>query len=457
MKYDLSRLRVDPNLFAEQVLNIELHNGQRKILECKDRFIAVRAARRFGKSFVFSAYAIWFAATNENKNIVLVSRSQRQSMWLFDQIVRLLTPTYLNDSITRLTMSELEFSNGSKISSLPGASYDSLRGITIDLALIDEATYVRDELFSVLYPTVITTQGRIVLISTPGLSAGEFYNACTNSDSGYTAFKFTHKDAVFADGRPHVPQEELDRECKRAGGADSPFWKREYLVEFTDADGAFFDIKAVQDSMEKDIDRRIIAEPNHSYVIGVDIGQKNDYTVFAVLDYTNPEDCKLVDLIRFNGETADTIMHRLHETASKFYAKRVLIDSAGIGQSILEHLQAHYPGIRYEGFNFNRTSKPKVMNNFNILLVRRHIQLLQDKDILEEMASFFYKENPETKHISMSGANGVHDDIPIAIALAVEASGVIEPRGDIALVSLGGKERKYSTRQNYALRRRVLI
>ena len=57
----------------------------------------------------------------------------------------------------------------------------------------------------------------------------------------------------------------------------------------------------------------------------------------------------------------------------------------------------------------------------------------------------------------MSGANGVHDDIPIAIALAVEASGVIEPRGDIALVSLGGKERKYSTRQNYALRRRVLI
>ena len=76
MRYDLARLRVDPNLFAEQVLNIELHNGQRQILECKDRFIAVRAARRFGKSFVFSAYAIWFAATNENKNIVLVSQSR---------------------------------------------------------------------------------------------------------------------------------------------------------------------------------------------------------------------------------------------------------------------------------------------------------------------------------------------------------------------------------------------
>ena len=457
MKYDLNELRENPNIFAEQVLGIELHNGQRKILECQDRFIAVRAARRFGKSFVFSAYALWFAATNQNKNIVLVSRSQRQSMWLFDQIVRLLTPTQLNDSVIRLTMSELEFSNGSKITSLPGASYDSLRGITIDLALIDEAAYVRDELFSVLYPTVITTQGRIVLISTPGLSAGEFYHACTSTDSGYTSFKFTHEDAVFMDGRPHVPREELERECKRAGGEESPFWKREYLVEFTDADGAFFDIKAVQDAMEEDIQRRCMAEPNHIYAIGADIGQKNDYTVFAILDYTNPEDCRLVDLIRFNGESTDTIMQRLHSTASQYYAKRVLIDSAGIGQSVLEHLNANYPGIRYEGFNFNRTSKPKIMNNLNILLVRRHIKLLQDKDILEEMASFFYKENPITKHISMSGANGVHDDIPIAIALAVEAAGVIEPRGEIALVGLGEKNKKYSTRTNMAPRRRVLL
>ena len=188
MKLSLNELRESPTAFGEQVLNVELHDGQKKILECKDRFIAVRAARRFGKSFVFSVYAIWYAATNPKKNIVLVSRSQRQSMWLFDQIVRLLTPSQLNNSITRLTMSELEFSNGSKITSLPGASYDSLRGITIDLALIDEAAYVRDELFSVLYPTVITTQGRIVLISTPGLSAGEFYHACTSEDSGYTSF-----------------------------------------------------------------------------------------------------------------------------------------------------------------------------------------------------------------------------------------------------------------------------
>lgn len=456
MKYDLNELRENPNVLAEQILKIELHKGQQKILECKDRFIAVRAARRFGKSFVFSVYAIWFAVTNPNKNIVLVSRSQRQSMWLFDQIVRLLTPTQLNSSITRLTMSELEFSNGSTITSLPGASYDSLRGPTIDLALIDEAAYVRDELFSVLYPTVMTTQGRIVLISTPGLSAGEFYNACTSKDSGYTAFKFTHDDAVFADGRPHVPREELERECARAGGADSAFWKREFLVEFTDADGAFFDIKSVQDAMSDNIERHVVAKPNHTYVIGADIGQKNDYTVFAVLDYTNPEACELVDLIRFNGESADTIMQRLHETASKFYVKRVLIDSAGIGQSILEHLQSHYPGIRYEGFNFNRTSKTKLMNNFNILLARRHIKLLQDEDILQEMASFFYKENPTTKHISMAGANGVHDDIPVAIALAVEAAGVIERRGDISLVPSGFKGKNKHIKYN-APGRRVLL
>ena len=248
----------------------------------------------------------------------------------------------------------------------------------------------------------------------------------------------------------------MERECARAGGADSAFWKREFLVEFTDADGAFFDIKSVQDAMSDNIERHVVAKPNHTYVIGADIGQKNDYTVFAVLDYTNPEACELVDLIRFNGESADTIMQRLHETASKFYVKRVLIDSAGIGQSILEHLQSHYPGIRYEGFNFNRTSKTKLMNNFNILLARRHIKLLQDEDILQEMASFFYKENPTTKHIRMAGAIGVHDDIPVAIALAVEAAGVIERRGDISLVPSGFKGKNKHIKYN-APGRRVLL
>lgn len=451
MKYNLDEIRESPAVFAQVLANIKLHNGQKKILECKDRFIAVRAARRFGKSFVFSIYALHFAATNYRKNVVIVSRSMRQSTWMFEQVVRIAMDSYLKDSIVRQTRTEMEFSNGSKIQCLPGASYDALRGITIDLVLVDEAAYVLDELFNVIYPTVISTKGRVVLISTPGLSAGEFYEACMSEKSPYTKFTFTHKDAVFEDGTPLVDPGELERECMRCGGENSPEWKREYLVEFTDADGAFFDIKAVQDSMYNDLPRVPIAESNHKYAIGADIGQKNDFTVFAVIDYTNPQACRLVDLVRFNGETTDTIMYRLHETAMRYNAKRVLIDSAGIGQSIIEHLHASYPGIRYDAFNFNRTTKPKIMTNLNLLLVRHHLQLLQDKDILTEMASFFYKENPETKHISMSGANGVHDDIPIAIALAVEAAGVLGPYGELAFTSLGSRDKKSKVKRNRVL------
>lgn len=451
MRCDLDELRASPTLFAKVLANIDLHSGQKKILECKDRFICVRAARRFGKSFVFSVYALHFAATNSNKNVVIVSRSLRQSTWLFEQVIRIVLNSALAESITRQTRTELEFTNGSKIQCLPGASYDALRGPTIDLILIDEAAYVQDELFNVIYPTIMTTKGRIVLISTPGLSAGEFYEACTSETSFYTRFKFTHEDAIFDDGHKQVDDEELARECARCGGIDSPEWKREFLVEFTDADGAFFDIAAVQDSMKNDLPRIPVGEANHRYAVGADIGQKNDFTVIAVIDYTDPKNCKLVELQRFNGETADTIMYRIHDTAQRFYAKRVLIDSAGIGQSILEHLHANYPGIRYDGFNFNRSTKPKVMNNLNLLLVRRHLQLLQDRQILYEMASYFYKENPETKHISMSGTNGAHDDIPIGIALAVEAAGIMEPYGELAFVSKGARHNYGKSTKNRVL------
>ena len=363
---------------------------------------------------------------------------------MFEQVVRMIVASPLSESIVRQTRTELELTNGSKIQCLPGASYDALGGITIDLILVDEAAYVTDDLFNVIYPTIISTQGSIVLISTPGLSAGEFYQSCISDNDFYSTFKrftFTHADAVFADGTPLVALEELARECARCGGANSPEWKREYLVEFTDAEGAFFDIKAVQDSMLNDNDIVEFGTPGHKYVIGADIGQKNDFTVFAVIDYTDPKHCELVNLVKFNGETTDTIMYKLHETAMRYNPTRVLIDSAGIGQSVLEHLQNSYHGIKYEGFNFNRTSKPKVMNNLNIMLVRHELSLLQNKDILTEMASFFYKENPETKHISMSGANGVHDDIPIAIALAVEASGVMNTYGELAFIVAGSKSK----------------
>lgn len=434
VKLSIKRLRSDPVYFAENILSLKLHEGQKKILASPDRFLCVRAARRFGKSFVFSAFAAWSACTNANYRIVCVSKSQRQSSEMFQTIYRMISTSPMADSITRSTQTRLEFANGSVIESVPGGSHDSLRGLTINLVLVDEAAFVSDELFVVIYPTILTTKGRVVLISTPNFSSGEFFRAATSETSEYTKFHLTHKDAVFADGTRLVDDEELLREANRYGGVDSPKYRREFLAEFAQAEGAFFDLEAVEDCLKEDMFQISYGDPDRKYVIGCDLAQKQDFTVIVVLDCTDKNNLTIVNATRFNGKSTDQIMLELYKITRSFNAKRILIDEAGIGRSMIEHLKASFSNIRWEGFNFNSKSKIELMNDLNVALCGRILQIPDDPVIRDELVSFYYEENPQTKHVKMGG-KGAHDDYPIAIALALKATNVFGARGGLCIGS----------------------
>lgn len=416
-------LRDDPILFAQLILKLNLHNGQKKILKCRDRFIAVRAARRFGKSFVFSAFAAWFAATHPNSTVVCISKSQRQSSLMFETISGMINGSQLGGSITRSTQTQLEFSNGSKIQSLPGSNPDALRGFTINLILIDEAAFVPEDLFNVIYPTIISGKGTVVLISTPGLSSGEFYRACQENNE-YTHMHMTHDHAVFEDGTPLIDKAELEREIKRNGGADSPAYKQEYLAEFTDSDGAFFQLAALQAALSGDALHLAIGHADRKYAIGADIGMVRDFTVSAVIDYTDPENMMIVDYERYTNVTEDQIAFKLGAQASRFNAKKILIDDGNAGKGVIRETRILYPQYRIEAFNFNRKTKGELLTKFSTVLNKRQLQLPVDEDVRLEMASLIYKENPETKYMKIEASGSNHDDIPMAFALAVEATGI---------------------------------
>ena len=447
MELDVQRLRNDANYFTKHILKIRLHEAQKQIVACNDRFLCIRAARRFGKSYLVSAIAAHAAAIKSNYKIVCISRSQRQSTEMFHTIEKIINQSDMKDSIVRQTQTVLELSNGSTISSLPGGSPDSIRGITNDMVLLDEAAFITSDLVSVVYPTIISTQGRIILISTPQTSSGEFFRAC-QLESEFTNFYFTHADAIFADGTPLIPQEELDREITRCGGIGSPEYVREYLAEFTTAEGAYFDIDALNDAFNKNPAEIKFGLKDRSYCIGADLAQVEDYTYFSVLDYTNPENLKVVRTVRFNGKSTDEILLSLYKEVRAFNAQRIFIDSAGIGRSLIEHLIDRYPSIRWTGFNFNKESKPRIMTNLSIVLGRRQLELPEDENMREEFINFFYKINPDNKHIKMGGANGKHDDAVISVALAVEAAGIFSQQGELVIGLSGNRILNSKTKRN---------
>ena len=447
VELNVHRLRTDANYFTEHILHVDLHEGQKQIVGCKDRFICIRAARRFGKSYLVSAIAAHAASIKPNYKIVCISRSQRQSSEMFHTIEQIINMSDMKDSIVRQTQTVLELSNGSTISSLPGGSPDSIRGITNDMVLLDEAAFITSDLVSVVYPTIISTQGKIILISTPQSSSGEFFRAC-QLESEFTNFHFTHADAIFADGTPLIPQEELDREIARCGGIGSPEYVREYLAEFTTAEGAYFDLDALNDAFDKNPVEMKFGLPDRRYCIGADLAQVEDYTYFSVLDYTDLEKLRIVRTVRFNGKSTDEILQSLYKEARAFDAQRIFIDNAGVGRSLLEHLIDRYPNIRWTGFNFNKESKPRIMTNLSIVLGRRHLELPEDENMREEFINFFYKINPDNKHIKMGGANGKHDDAVISVALAIEAAGIFSQQGELSIGLSGNRMLNSKTKRN---------
>ena len=78
-----------------------------------------------------------------------------------------------------------EFRNGSRIISLPGTER-TVRGYSAaSLVVIDEASRVEDALLTAIKPTLATTDGRIVALSTPAGRTGWLYELWTNNDPAW--------------------------------------------------------------------------------------------------------------------------------------------------------------------------------------------------------------------------------------------------------------------------------
>ena len=445
MELDIQQLRDDANYFVENILKIELHEGQKELLKCNDKRISILCSRRWGKSTVSSAKACHVAATKPNSHILCLSRSQRQSSELFKKIASMVNGCELKHSIIRQTQTEMEFSNGSIIKSLP-ANEDSLRGLDATFVIFDESSWIPESLFTVVFPMLLTSKGSAILISTPGVASGTFFDSC-QPNSEFTNFTFTHTSAIFSDGTYLVDPDELIKERERMGGENSAAYRAEFLCQFVTPEGAWFDTDSLNESFNKNPDEIKFGLHNHKYVIGSDLGQISDFTTIVVLDYTNAENLEVVRAIKFNGLSTDEILVKLYKEVIAFNAERVLIDRAGIGLTMLEMAKSRWGAIRWEPFVFTKESKIRIMTNLSVALDRRQLALPDNEDFRNEMINFFYKENHETGHIKLSG-RAAHDDWVCGLAIAVEATGLFKPQGELSIGLSGNRILNSKTKRN---------
>jgi len=146
---------------------LKLHKLQKQVFQDNHRFRVVIAGRRWGKTELSSAEIIVAAASKSDQLVWYVAptyQMARDLMW--EKLKRLVPRPWIRKANeTRMSM---EFVNGSRIMLKGADKPDTLRGVGLNLVVLDEAQDIKEATWEeVLQPTLATTQGRALFIGTP--------------------------------------------------------------------------------------------------------------------------------------------------------------------------------------------------------------------------------------------------------------------------------------------------
>lgn len=179
---EIIKVRRDPFYFSQYIKVVNpirgkvpflLYPFQKRVLYyfLTQRFNIILKFRQAGITELISMYCLWLAMYHPNKNIVIISIKDRVAKKVLRKIKYMYKnlPTYLQVPIINGrrgeygTSMEMEFSNGSVISSVP-TTEDAGRSEAVSLLVIDEAAIVRwaNQIWAASFPTLSTGGAAIV-------------------------------------------------------------------------------------------------------------------------------------------------------------------------------------------------------------------------------------------------------------------------------------------------------
>jgi predicted phage terminase large subunit-like protein len=207
---------------------------QIEVWQDKSRFKVIAAGRRCGKSNLAIKMLLAKALeAPEGSAVVYVAPTlgqARQIAWdaLLTQGRSVIKQAHVNQmDITLVT--------GRKIHIRSGENPDTLRGLKLYFAVIDEAAFVKEDLFTkIIRPALADLKGEAVLISTPD-GRNWFYDAYKTGESGRSKdWKSWHLTTL---DNPTIDPEEIEAAKKTL----STFhFNQEFLASFTNSGTGLF-------------------------------------------------------------------------------------------------------------------------------------------------------------------------------------------------------------------------
>lgn len=362
----------------------------------------VKSKRQVGKSCLAAILLIQYAITSKCISVV-VEPTQAQSRRLYKQITDMMTPTGLVKSANSQLLT-MEFSNGSEILFKSAEQKDALRGFTVSgLLVIDEAAFIPDAIFEILYPTCDANNAPILVISTPLFCSGEFYNLYSrgmDGDSRIHSFNWSIYDTS-----KYLSKEKLDYYRDTISHLK---FKSEYLGEFiSEGSYIFGNINpCIKDKKEE-------GKPIYA-AIDWGAGNGNDRTVLMMMD----KDAGITDIIAFNDLSPVEQIERIAgEIRKRPTIKTICVEMNSIG-SIYYDMLKRAVKMDIRRFTTTNESKREIIEQLITAFNTENIGVPYDEELMLELQHYTVEKT--AKGYTYNGADGVHDDYVIALALCYD-------------------------------------
>lgn len=391
-----------------------LRPDQGAILAHPARIKVVACGRRWGKSVTAGTAAIATATLGGRVAWVVPYYKNARLVWRFIEKACGPIKGKLNMRSGERTV---EFpgpdgtpGRGGSIAVYTADNPDTMRGESFDLVVIDEAARIAEEVWlEVIQPTLADRGGKAIIISTPnGLNwFWDEWERGNRGEPGYASWSAP----TFANPNPNIQADA----AMAATRLPETVYRQEWLAEFLDGVGSVFrnvDACAILDKEEY--------IPGRSYVAGVDLASSNDYTVVVVLDVTDPEMVRMVNMDRYTNLPWPQQLDRISNGLLCYHPDMVQIDRTGLGNMPFSELANRMPFTSVWGINFNAGNKMEMVQNLAVALERQNIRLLDDPTLKAELKGYEAKRRPNGA-FTYSAPAGRHDDIVVALMLAYGA------------------------------------
>ncbi len=188
------------------------------------------------------------------------------------------------------------------------------------------------------------------------------------------------------------------------------FWQEYYCKIIEGASSVF---KSIQNAIFGELEKPQIGE---EYIFGIDLARSFDATVLVGFKTSTNH---LVYYERIEDRTWEAQKNLISGTLASYNGARAIVDATGVGDSFTEEMMRM--GLNIMPLKIaNNLIKRNLVEKLGSYLENRYITIPNIQEMIDELRNYEYALTA-SNNIVYSAPSGKHDDIVMALALAVSA------------------------------------